>query len=79
MEVGQIAGPTIALPAEVPRSSGLQGPRQWPGHHPLTEIIAAIPQVMAIAAGSDLPIDIDEFPSLRSRQRGGSRRIVLRP
>ena len=82
VEVGQMAGPTIALPAEVLRSSGLEVLGSGPGTIPLTEIIAAIPQVMAIAAGGDLPIDIDEVPLAEVEaawQRGGGRRIVLRP
>jgi len=79
---GQMAGPTIALPAEVLRSSGLQVLGSGPGTIPLTEIIAAIPQVMAIAAGGGLPIDIDEVPLAQVEaawQRGGGQRIVLRP
>ena len=77
-----MVGPTIALPAEVLRSSGLEVLGSGPGAIPLTEIIAAIPQVMAIAAGGDLPIDIDEVPLAEVEaawQRGGGRRIVLRP
>jgi len=82
VEVGQMAGPTIALPAEVLRSSGLEVLGSGPGTIPLTEIIAAIPQVMAIAADGDLPIDLDEVPLAgveAAWQRGGGRRIVLRP
>ncbi len=81
VEVGQMAGPTIALPAEVLRSSGLEVLGSGPGTIPLTEIIAAIPQVMAIAADGDLPIDIDEVPLAEVEaawQRHGGRRIVLR-
>jgi len=77
-----MAGPTIALPAEVLRSSGLEVFGSGPGTIPLTEIIAAIPQVMAIAADGDLPIDIDEVPLAEVEaawQRGGGRRSVLRP
>ena len=69
----------MAWPAEVLRSSGLEVLGSGPGTIALTKIIAAIPQVMAIAAGGDLPTDSDEVPSPRSRQRGGGRRIVLRP
>jgi hypothetical protein len=72
VEVGQMARPTIALPAEVLRSSGLRVLGSGPGTIPLTEIIAAIPQVMAIAAGGDLPIDIDEVPSPRPRRPGSA-------
>jgi NADPH:quinone reductase-like Zn-dependent oxidoreductase len=82
VEVGQMAGPTIAWPAEVLRSSGLEVLGSGPGTVPLTEIIAAIPQVMAIAAGGDLPIDIDEVPLAEVEaawRRDDGRRIVLRP
>jgi NADPH:quinone reductase-like Zn-dependent oxidoreductase len=82
VQVGQMAGPTIALPAEVLRSSGLEVLGSGPGTIPLAEIIAAIPQVIAIAADGDLPIDIDEVPLTEVEaawQRGGGQRIVLRP
>ena len=62
VEVGQMAGPVIALPADVLRSSGLEVLGSGPGTIPLTEIIGAIPEFMAIAATGDLPIDIDEMP-----------------
>ena len=77
-----MAGPTIALPAEMLRSSGLEVLGSGPGTIPLTEIIAGIPQVMAIAVGGNLPIDIDEVPLAEveaAGQHGGGRRIVLRP
>ena len=82
VEVGQMAGPVIALPADVLRSSGLEVLGSGPGTIPLTDIVGAIPQVMAIAATGDLPIDIDEVPLAEVEaawQRGGGRRIVLRP
>ena len=82
VEVGQMAGPVIALPADVLRSSGLEVLGSGPGTIPLTDIVGAIPQVMAIAATGDLPIDIDEVPLAEvgaAWQRGGGRRIVLRP
>ena len=82
VEVGQMAGPVIALPADVLRSSGLEILGSGPGTIPLTDIVGAIPQVMAIAATGDLPIDIDEVALAEVEaawQRGGGRRIVLRP
>ena len=83
VEVGQMAGPTIALPADVLRSSGLEILGSGPGTIPLAEIIGAIPEFMAIAATGDLPIDIDEVPLAEVEsawhRRGGGRRIVLRP
>jgi hypothetical protein len=64
------------------RSSGLEVLGSGPGTIPLTDIVGAIPQVMAIAATGDLPIDTDEVPLAEAAaawQRGGGRRIVLRP
>ena len=64
------------------RSSGLEVLGSGPGTIPLTDIVGAVPQVMAIAATGDLPIDIDEVPLAEVEaawQRGGGRRIVLRP
>ena len=45
-----MAGPTIALPAEVCAAPGLEVLGSGPGTIPLAEIVAAIPTVMAIAA-----------------------------
>jgi NADPH:quinone reductase-like Zn-dependent oxidoreductase len=84
VQVGQMAGPVISLPADVLRSSGLQILGSGPGTIPLAQIIAAIPQFMAIAATGDLPIDIDQIPLAQIEaawhRRGDSgRRTVLRP
>ena len=62
VEVGQMAGPTICLPADVLRSSGLEILGSGPGTIPLAKITGAIPEFMAIAAAGDLPIDLDEVP-----------------
>ena len=62
VEVGQMAGPAISLPADVLRSSGLEILGSGPGTIPLAEITGAIPEFMSLAATSDLPIDIDEVP-----------------
>ena len=83
VEVGVMAGPTISLPADVLRSSGLEILGSGPGTIPMAEIVGAIPQFMAIAATGGLPIDIDEVPLAEVEpawQHGGSgRRTVLRP
>jgi NADPH:quinone reductase-like Zn-dependent oxidoreductase len=82
VQVGRMAGPTISLPADVLRSSGLEVFGSGPGTIPLPDIVGAIPEFMAIAATGDLPIDIDEVPLAEVEaawQRGGGRRIVLRP
>ena len=72
VEIGQMAGPTIALPAEVLRSSGLEVLGSGPGTIPLTEIIAAIPQVMAIAAAATCRSILTKSPSPRSRRPGSA-------
>ncbi len=78
-----MAGPTISLPADVLRSSGLEILGSGPGTIPLAEITGAIPGFMAIAATGGLPIEIDEVPLAdveRAWRRSDSgRRIVLRP
>ena len=83
VEVGMMAGPTISLPADVLRSSGLEILGSGPGTIPLADIIGATPEVMAIAATGDLPIEIDEMPLAEVEstwhRSGGGRRIVLRP
>ena len=57
-----MARPTICLPADVLRSSGLEILGSGPGTIPLAEITGAIPEFMSLAAAGDLPIDIDEVP-----------------
>jgi hypothetical protein len=83
VEVGMMAGPTISLPADVLRSSGLEILGSGPGTIPLAEITGAIPGFMALAAVGDLPIEIDEVPLADVepawRRSGGGRRIVFRP
>ena len=82
VEVGQMAGPAISLPADVLRSSGLEILGSGPGTVPLAEITGAIPEFMSLAATSDLPIDIDEVPlevEPAWHRRSGGRRIVFRP
>jgi hypothetical protein len=83
VEVGQMADPTISLPADMLRSSGLEILGSGPGTIPLAEIVGAIPEFMAIAATGELPIDIDEVPlaevEFAWQRHDDGRRIVLRP
>ena len=83
VQVGQMAGPVISLPAAVLRSSGLQVLGSGPGTIPLAEIINATPEFMSLAATGDLPIDIAEVPLAEVesawQRSSGSQRIVLRP
>ena len=78
-----MVGPTISLPADVLRSSGLEILGSGPGTIPLAEITGAIPGFMALAATGDLPIEIDEVPladvEQAWRRSDSGQRIVLRP
>jgi hypothetical protein len=78
-----MAGPTTSLPANVLHSSGPEVLGSGPGTTPLAEIINAIPQFMAIAATSNLPLDLDEVPLADVEpawhRRGGRRRTVPGP
>jgi NADPH:quinone reductase-like Zn-dependent oxidoreductase len=83
VEVGQMAGPVISLPAAVLRSSGLEVLGSGPGTIPLAEIVNATPEFMSLAATGDLPIDIAVVPLAEVesawQRSSGSQRIVLRP
>jgi NADPH:quinone reductase-like Zn-dependent oxidoreductase len=83
VQLGQSAGPTITLGAEVLRSSGLEIVGSGAGTIPVAEIMKAVPEFMALAATGELPIDIAEVPladveSAWQRPDAG-RRIVFRP
>jgi NADPH:quinone reductase-like Zn-dependent oxidoreductase len=83
VQVGQMAGSAISLPADVLRSSGLEILGSGPGTIPVGEIIAAIPGFLSVAATGGLPIDVDEVPLAEVesawRRSDSGRRIVLRP
>jgi NADPH:quinone reductase-like Zn-dependent oxidoreductase len=83
VQVGQMAGPAISLPADVLRSSGLEVLGSGPGTIPMAEITGAIPEFISLAATSELPVDIDQVPLAEVetawRRGDGGRRIVFRP
>ena len=79
VEVGQMAGPTIALPAEVPRSSGLEVLGSGPGTIPSPRSSPPSRRSWPSPPAATCRSILTKSPSLRSRQRGGGRRIVLRP
>jgi NADPH2:quinone reductase len=63
VQVGQLAGPTIALPAAALRSSGLEILGSGSGVSPSGEIIMnAYHQLMALAANGQFHIDIEQVP-----------------
>ena len=83
VEVGQSAGPTITLPADVLRSSGLEILGSGMGTVPLADLRTAVPEFLRIAATGQLSIDIDEVAlsdvATAWQQSGDGRRTVLVP
>jgi len=84
IEVGEMAGPTISLPAAALRSSGIEIYGSGGGSIPHTAIFDAFPQLWALAAGGKLRIDTEPVPlaeiqSAWQRTDGSGRRLVVKP
>jgi NADPH:quinone reductase-like Zn-dependent oxidoreductase len=84
VEVGEMAGPTIALPAAALRSSGLELYGGGGGSIPPKAIFDAFPQIWALAASGKLRINIEQAPlaaveTLWQRQDLPGRRLVFIP
>ena len=62
VEIGEMAGPTIALSAAALRSSGLELYGSGGGSIPPKAIFDAFPQIWALAASGKLRIDIEQAP-----------------
>jgi NADPH:quinone reductase-like Zn-dependent oxidoreductase len=63
VQVGQLAGPTIALPAAALRSSGLEILGSGSGVSPSGEVVMdAYHRLMALAAEGEFVIDIEQVP-----------------
>ncbi|HUO25640.1 MAG TPA: zinc-binding dehydrogenase [Candidatus Aquilonibacter sp.] len=62
IEIGAMAGPTIALPGAALRSSGLEIYGAGGGSVPMTAIIAAVPQILEHAARGDLKLETKKVP-----------------
>jgi NADPH:quinone reductase-like Zn-dependent oxidoreductase len=83
IEVGDSAGPTITLPAQVLRSSGLELSGSGAGTSPLEAIMAALPQFIDRAASGELRVGVEQVPlaevetAWQHGQHG--RRLVLVP
>jgi NADPH:quinone reductase-like Zn-dependent oxidoreductase len=81
VQVGESAGPTITLPADVLRSSGLEIYGSGAGTVPLHRVMEAVPEFLARAASGELQLGVDEVPladveaAWGREQRG--RRLVL--
>jgi NADPH:quinone reductase-like Zn-dependent oxidoreductase len=84
VEVGEMAGPTIVLPAAALRSSGLELYGGGGGSIPPKAIFDAFPQIWALTASGKLRIDIEQAPladveTLWQRQDSPGRRLVIIP
>lgn len=62
VEIGQVAGPTINLPAEVLRGSALEILGSGGGSMPIEKIAEQFPEFINLAASGDLKIDVDLEP-----------------
>jgi NADPH2:quinone reductase len=83
VEVGDSAGPTITLPAQTLRSSGLEIAGSGAGTIPLQAVMAALPRFIDLAAAGKLRLGVDQLPLVQveeawQRDQHG-RRLVLIP
>jgi len=62
IEVGEMAGPTVALPASVLRSSGIELYGAGGGSIPAKAILDAFPEIWKLATSGKLRIDIEQVP-----------------
>lgn len=84
IEIGQMAGDTISLPASVLRSSGLEIYGSGAGTAPVENIVAAIPQFIEMAANGKLRVETETVPlshieSVWSNQGSDNSRLVFLP
>lgn len=84
IEIGEMAGPTISLPAAALRSSGLEIYGSGGGGIPHTAIFEVFPQLWALAADGKLRIDIEAVPLAQienawRRTDAPGRRLVMKP
>lgn len=84
VEIGEMAGPTISLPAAALRSSGIEIYGSGGGSIPHTAIFEAFPQLWVLAASGKLRVDIErvslaEIEKAWRRTDLSGRRIVINP
>jgi NADPH2:quinone reductase len=84
VEIGEMAGPTIALPAAVLRSSGIELYGGGGGSVPHQAIFEAFPQVWALAASGTLrvktePVPLADIERAWQRKDLDGRRLVIVP
>jgi hypothetical protein len=84
IEIGEMAGPTISLPADALRSSGIEISGAGGGSVPRSVIFDAFPKMWALAASGQLHIDTERVPladveSAWRRNDLPGRRLVIVP
>jgi len=84
IEIGDMAGPAISLPAAALRSSGIELYGSGGGSIPHSAIFDAFPKLWALALAGKLPIDTEAVPlaeveSAWRRNDAAGRRLVLVP
>jgi NADPH2:quinone reductase len=84
IEIGEMAGPTISLPADALRSSGIEISGAGGGSVPHGVIFDAFPKMWALAASGQLHIDTERVPladveSAWRRNDLPGRRLVIIP
>jgi NADPH:quinone reductase-like Zn-dependent oxidoreductase len=62
IEIGAVAGPTIALPGAALRSSGLEIYGSGGGSVPMQAIVEAVPQILQHAARGELKLETKKVP-----------------
>jgi NADPH2:quinone reductase len=84
IEIGEMAGPTISLPAAALRSSGIEIYGSGGGSVPHTAIFETFPRLWALAADGKLRVDTESVPlaeieSAWQRDDVPGRRLVVVP
>jgi hypothetical protein len=72
VQVGEMAGPILRLPAEALRSSGLEVMGSGGGSIPAAAIFETFPRLWELAANGELRIDAEPVPSPTWRRRGNA-------
>jgi NADPH:quinone reductase-like Zn-dependent oxidoreductase len=83
IEIGEMAGPTISLPAAALRSSGIAIYGSGGGSIPHTAILDTLPKVWALAIDGKLRIDVESVPladvesAWRRNDLSGRRPVII--
>jgi NADPH:quinone reductase-like Zn-dependent oxidoreductase len=84
VQIGEMAGPILRLPAEAVRSSGLEVMGSGGGSIPPAAIFETLPRLWELAAKGELRVDVEPVPlpdvqAAWQRSDLGGRRLVLVP